>query len=220
MNTTIFDENMVCKNKVHESKTHEAVTDIAITHETIDDLFEYLEPRSIDRTILAILPIYFDGADGSIVVFYNGSRMTVKKSTRRVLKIFASNFGIDLTLLRKKLGFAKRWSQPLPITDEHLFLPVPMREYVIGRDSTLGYINVIALKQSRPFPTFYSILQGSSDRKCTYITLPHTKIVVYQPLGKVYGKMEEALALFHEEPEQNPCAVPFNCISFQNYYTH
>lgn len=47
MNTTVFDENMVYKNKAHESKTHEAVTDIAITHETMDDLFESLEPRSM-----------------------------------------------------------------------------------------------------------------------------------------------------------------------------
>ena len=90
-----------------------------------------------------VLPSYGDyGANGSIILFTDGSEIEHKRKVRSVIKELAGLFQKDIVLLRKQSDalLSQKTMTPLSISPGIIVVPFKMRKPIGKDDGTAGYV--------------------------------------------------------------------------------
>ena len=137
--------------------------------------------------ITAIIPVYGEDGDGTTILYDRTPMRRLPTKATTVMTHVAAKRGAHLPTIRQAMSSHKTTTLPLPIDEDHLFIPLKMRRQVIGRDNAYGYINLIPILQEnapmrRRFATvesFHAYVVNTIVLGETYIRTKHGSIRVY-----------------------------------------
>lgn len=130
--------------------------------------------------ITAIIPMYRQEGDVSLIVYRDGRTEVKPCQVRAVLCQIARQFCIDLPLIKKKAGAVASRSlyNPLLLNPELLLVPLKTRRPRVPRDNTLAYINSVSvtnISKSNTPPYRTNILLAGGYQLKSLWTLPTIK---------------------------------------------
>lgn len=102
--------------------------------------------------VAAIIPVYKESGDETMVIYQDGSHDTVPLKVRTVINRLAKLYSLDLIQLKKKTeGITQRsLYNPIVMSPSVILVPVKTRKPRVIGDRTLSYINLPAVKKISP----------------------------------------------------------------------
>lgn len=100
------------------------------------------------ETLAALVPTYTDQGDCVQFLYQNGTSQKVNTRLTTCLKRLARHYTIDLVALREaqQKQTIRRQQLPLPFSPHLVLVPLKIRRPRLPKDTTLGYINLYAVK--------------------------------------------------------------------------
>lgn len=101
------------------------------------------------ETLAALLPTYTEQGDCVQFLYQNGSSEKVNHRLSTCLKRLARQYTIDIVALREaqQKQTVRRQQLPLPFSPHLVLIPLKIRKPRLPKDTTLGYINLFAVKE-------------------------------------------------------------------------
>jgi len=146
--------------------------------------------RFLQEGLLAIIPVYETGEMGTLI-YTQKNRQLDPRSSSWFLNSLAEFYCIELTLLRQYYSryLGVRRNVTLPLAPEVILLPIKARKAGTLGESTVGYINLLQLKEVMP-------LSSSAETLSSTVEADSAQVADFFNTEQSLGAAPRSLVLF------------------------